>query len=40
MLAPEDFGEFQLAGRLVTGAVVILVGVVVAVLIYMNRNKT
>ena len=40
MLAPEDFGEFQLAGRFVMGAVVILVGIVVAVLIYMNRNKT
>lgn len=39
MLAPEDFGEYRLAGPIVMGAVVILVGIVVALLIYVNRKK-
>jgi hypothetical protein len=36
MLAPEVFGEYQVAGWLVMGAVVILVGIVVTVLFYTN----
>ena len=39
MLAPEDFAEYPLAGRVVMGTVVILVGVVIAVLIHLSRKK-
>ena len=39
MLALEDFGEYQLARQIVMGAVVILVGIVIGVLIHMSRKN-